>query len=122
MMKLAMATGVALALGLGAAAAQTTSPGTSGAGSAMQMTQAECQSLWSKIDAQNTGSASQTQVQQYVKDFKSADANSDGRLSSSEFQNACQRGLVQSAATGNSGATGTGSGTTGSGATGGSSR
>jgi hypothetical protein len=60
----------------------------------------------------------QAQAQPYMTDFKQADANSDGQISSSEFMSACQRGMVRdTAATG--GGTGTGgAGTTGTGGTG----
>lgn len=99
----------------GAALAQTS--GTPSGQSGQQMSQAECQSIWSKADAQSAGSLTQTQAQSYVTDFKSADANNDGRLSSTEFQSACQRGLVRSSA-----ATGTGTGGSGMGGSGATSK
>lgn len=107
-MKLIVATGLALAICIGAAAAQssgksnTTTP-------AMKMSQAECQQVWGKIDASKSGSASQAQSQAYVTDFKQADTNADGRLSSTEFQSACDKGLVHSSAS-----TGAGSGSSSS--------
>lgn len=106
-----LATGFALSVGIGAALAQTTpSPSTSGSATgAMQMTQAQCDSLWNKVDASNSGNVTQAQAQSYVADFKSADANNDGKLSSTEFRNACARGIVKDTAT-----TGSGSGTSGS--------
>jgi hypothetical protein len=112
--KFALAAAASILLA-GGALAQTsgstpgsTSGSTSGA-AGQKMSQAECQTLWSKVDAQSSGSVTQAQAQTYVSDFKSADANNDGRLSSTEFQSACQRGLVRSSA-----ATGSGSGTGGS--------
>lgn len=131
MRKTIMATGLALVLGSGAALAQTsTSPSAPGSSGGMQMTQAQCDSLWNRIDTGQSGSVTQSQAQNYVTSFSTADANSDGRLSKAEFTNACQRGQVRDTAstgsgTGTTGATGgmsgsgtTGSGTTGSGATG----
>lgn len=103
-MKLIMATGLALAIGIGAAAAQSSGKSTAPA-PAMKLTQAECQQVWGKIDASKSGAASQAQAQAYVTDFKQADANADGRLSSTEFLSACDKGLVHSSAS-----TGAGSG------------
>jgi hypothetical protein len=92
----------------GAAYAQTSPAPKPGAG-ALKMTQAECQSLWNKLDASKAGSVSEAQAKAYVIDFKSVDANSDGKLSQTEFQAGCEKGQVHSSAT-----TGTGSGTSGS--------
>lgn len=78
---------------------------------AVKMTQAECQSIWNKADAAKAGSLSSAQSQPYVSDFKSIDANGDGKLASSEFLAGCQKGLVHDSAS-----TGAGSGTSGSGA------
>lgn len=106
-MKIVAAAGLALALGIGTAAAQTTSPGASGA---QKMSQVECQQIWSKLDTSKAGSVSQSQATSYVTDFSKADANSDGRLSSTEFTSACNSGLVrQSAATGSGSGSGSGS-------------
>lgn len=102
-MKLIAATGLALIIGIGTAVAQTSS--TPGAAGAQKLSDAQCQQIWSKLDSANAGSVSQTQATTYVSDFKQADANNDGRLSSSEFTSACQRGLVRDSA-----ATGAGSG------------
>lgn len=83
---------------------------------AAQMNAAECQAVWKKVDAGGSESVTQTQAQPYVTDFKAVDTNADGKLSSSEFNSACAKGLVQSsassgAATGASGAGSTSSGT-----------
>lgn len=94
----------------GAVQAQTTTapkPGTS----AMKMTQAECQSLWNRVDASKGGSITQTQAQPYVTDFKALDTNNDGKLSQAEFQSGCDKGEVHSSATTGSGS-GTGTSTT----------
>jgi hypothetical protein len=74
----------------------------------MKMTQAECQSLWNRADAGKSGSVSEAQAKAYVTDFKAVDANSDGKLSQTEFQAGCDKGQVHSSAT-----TGPGSGTGG---------
>lgn len=111
MLKKALVAAGILAASMGVAAAQTTGGGT-------QMSQAQCQSLWNRINTAGGDSVTQTQVSNYVRDFQAVDANSDGRLSSAEFMAACSRGQVQdTAATGTSpGTTGTpGTGTPGSG-------
>jgi hypothetical protein len=48
---------------------------------------------------------SEAQAKSYVTDFKSVDANSDGKLSQAEFQSGCDKGQVHGSAT-----TGPGSG------------
>lgn len=109
MMKSIVKAGIAsaaLAASFGLALAQT---GSAPGASAQKMTQAECQTLWNTADASKAGSLTQSQAQAYVSDFKSADANNDGRLSSAEFQSACQKGMVRGTAS-----TGGSSGTNGS--------
>jgi hypothetical protein len=110
MLKSILTAGAIVFLGVATANAQTTgTKGTTGTTGAQQMTQAECQSIWSKADASTTGSLTQSQAQAYVSNFDSADTNNDDKLSSAEFLAACQKGMVKDTAT-----TGTGSGTTGS--------
>jgi len=108
---------VALGLFSGAALAQTTSPSSKSTG-ATKMSQAECAALWNRVDSSKTGSISETQAQAYVTDFKAVDTNGDKKLSQSEFQAGCDKGLVHSSA---STGAGTGSmapgGTTAPGAT-----
>jgi hypothetical protein len=116
MLKSALTTGAILFLGIATATAQTTGTTGGSTGAAQQMTQAECQSLWSRADAGSAGSLTEAQAQPYVTNFSSADTNSDGRLSSDEFLAACQQGMVRDTATTGAG-TGTGTTTgTGSGA------
>ena len=91
-----------LTIGGGYAFAQTSTGGT-------QMSRADCQAIWGKADASGKGSLSATQAQSYVTDFKSVDANADGKLSSAEFLNGCQKGLVSDSAS-----SGAGSGSSGS--------
>ncbi len=83
---------------------------TGGTTSGQKMSQAECQTMWNTADSSKSGSLTQTQAQTYVTDFKVADTNNDGRLSSTEFLAACQQGHVRGSAS-----SGTGSGTTGTG-------
>lgn len=112
---------IALAASCGLAFAQTGS-GTSTTGGA-QMSQAECQSLWNTADSSKAGSLTQSQAQAYVSDFKTADANNDGRLSSTEFQTACQKGMVRgTASSGGSTGSSSGSGSMGSGSSGGAAK
>jgi hypothetical protein len=101
----------ALAIGLamgGVAYAQTSTAPTAKSG-AMKLTQAECQSIWNRLDTAKAGNVSEAQAKQYVTDFKSVDANNDGKLSQAEFQSGCDKGQVHSSAT-----TGPASGTNGS--------
>jgi hypothetical protein len=98
----------ALALMLGGAAFAQTPPGASPGAGATKMTQAECQSLWNRLDSAKSGSVTEAQAQAYVTDFKAVDANSDGKLSQAEFNAGCNKGQVHGTAT-----TGPGSGTNG---------
>lgn len=87
----------------GLAHAQTTPAPKPGA---MKLSQAECQSLWNRLDATKSGSITAEQARPNVTDFKAVDANNDGKLSQTEFQAGCNRGQVHGSAT-----TGPGSGT-----------
>jgi len=71
---------------------------------AMKITQAECQSLWNRLDAAKSGSVAQSAAQAHVADFKAVDANNDGKLTQAEFQAGCDKGLVQGSASSGSGA------------------
>lgn len=127
MTKLIGASALALVMAMGGAAlAQSGTSGTSGmsgksgtsatTGSGMtKMSQSECESVWSRLDASKSGKVSEAQAQTYVTDFKSVDTNNDGQLSRAEFLAGCDKGMVKSAAAGTgssmggSSATGTGS-------------
>jgi hypothetical protein len=87
----------------GPAFAQTSPTQKSAPGGAMKMTQSECDAAWKRLDTGNSGSVAQAQAQSAVSDFKTADSNSDGKLSQTEFRQACNRGLVRSSATTGSG-------------------
>jgi len=61
------------------------------------MSQAEvaaCNTSWTKLEGNKTGSISQTQAKSAVKDFNSVDTNKDGKLTQAEFTEACRKGLV----------------------------
>lgn len=90
-------TAVAFGLLGGAAFAQTNSP-SAGAKGATKMTQAECAALWNRVDTSRAGSLSEAQAKAYVTDFKALDTNHDNKLSQSEFQAGCDKGLVHSSA------------------------
>jgi len=90
-------TAIAFAMFGGAAMAQTKSP-SSGSTGAMKMSQAECSALWNRIDSTKAGNISESQVKAYVTDFKALDTNGDHKLSQSEFQAGCDKGLVHSTA------------------------
>jgi hypothetical protein len=80
--------------------------------SSMKMSQVDCDAAWMKLDSGNTGNVSQMQAQGLISDFKTADANRDGKLSQMEFRQACNMGLVSSTATtGPAGGTAAGAGT-----------
>jgi hypothetical protein len=101
MLKPFTAGSAAVAVGLLAgslAFAQTSAPKAPGA-PAMKITQAECSSLWNRLDAAKSGSVSEAQARAHVTDFKAIDANSDGKLSQTEFQAGCDKGQVRSSAT-----------------------
>jgi len=100
-MKIVASLAAALALGLAVPAlAQTTTTPKSGT---TKMSRADCTAAWTKLDASKVGSVSESQAQGVVTDFKAADANSDGKLTQTEFMAACDKGLVTASA-------GTGSG------------
>jgi hypothetical protein len=87
----------AIAFGMlgGAAIAQTKSPAPTGAA---KMSQAECAALWNRVDSSKAGNLSESQAKAYVTDFKALDTNGDKKLSQSEFQAGCDKGLVHSTA------------------------
>jgi hypothetical protein len=114
---LAAIAGLALA---GSAFAQTPPPGGGAGGAAgatgQKLSQAECEAVWNKAAGSGAAtSLSQLQAQAHVKNFASIDQNNDGQLSRTEFNQGCDKGLVQSGA-----ATGAGSGASGAGSSPGS--
>ena len=105
-MKIASSIALATLLMAGPAYAQTTTAPKAGT----KMSQSDCTAAWTKLDTAKSGSVSQTQAQGVVTDFKTADANHDGKLTSAEFMSACDKGLVTaSAGTGSAGRGMTGS-------------
>ena len=75
-------------------------------GGSMKLTQAQCTSVWNKLDAAKSGSVTMAAAQPHVTDFKAVDTNNDGKLSQTEFTAGCDRGLIHETAS-----TGPGSGT-----------
>ena len=103
MTKIGLAAGLAVLIGMsGTAIAQD-------AAKATKLSNADCQGIWSKADSSGAGSLSSAQAQPFVTNFKSVDANSDGKLSSDEFLAGCQKGLARDSAS-----SGTSSGASGS--------
>jgi hypothetical protein len=90
-------TAIAFGLLSGAAVAQTMSP-SSGTGGATKMSQAECAALWNRIDSGKAGNVTENQVKAYVANFSALDTNGDKKISQSEFQAGCDKGLVHSSA------------------------
>ena len=74
----------------GTAFAQTSPSGST------KMSQADCTSLWSSLDASKAGSLSEVQSKNAVSNFTSADTDKDGKLSQTEFMTACNQGGVTS--------------------------
>ena len=90
----------------GPLAAQTsTVPGTSGN---IKMSHSECDAVWSRLGGPATDNLARAQAETSVSDFKKADINNDGKLSRTEFQQACDTVLIRTSAS-----TGTGTGTNG---------
>ena len=81
---------------LAGAIAASTAFGAYAAGA--QLSQAECDTLWSQANPSGAPTITQAQAQPYVTNFKAADANGDSSLDQSEFSAACKSGLVKSSA------------------------
>jgi len=105
--KLATLTGLALLLTAGYAfAAEPPRPSTAGApptaspstasGPTTVLDDATCQDIWAKVVG-GGNSLSYQQAGPYIKNLKLADPDSDNEISKTEFLDACQKGLVQSA-------------------------
>jgi EF hand len=96
---------IVAAVVLGGLAYAQTTPAPKPGGGAMKLSQAECLSLWNRLDTAKSGSITAAQARPHVTDFKAVDANNDGKLSETEFRTGCERGQVHASAT-----TGPGSG------------
>lgn len=103
------ASAIVAAVALGGLAYAQTTPAPKQGGGATKLSQAECQSLWNKLDSAKSGSVSAAQARPHITDFKAVDSNNDGKLSQTEFQTGCDRGQVHGSAT-----TGPGTGAPGS--------
>ena len=68
------------------------------AAQATKMSQAECQSIWNRLDTAKLGSVTEAQAKSYITDFKVVDTNKDGKVSQAEFKAGCDKGQVQSMA------------------------
>jgi hypothetical protein len=64
----------------------------------VQLSLAECNSIWNQANPSDADTITQSQAEPYVTDFKAANPDGDGTLSQIEFQKACQAGLVRSSA------------------------
>lgn len=59
----------------------------------------ECESIWkSALGSNAAGDLDSTKAMPYVSNFKLADQNADGKLTSDEWSVACDKGWVKSAA------------------------
>ena len=81
-----------LFIGVPAALAQKT-PG-------MKLSAAECTATWNKLDGAKSNGVTESQAQGTVMNFKAADANNDGKLTETEFKEACDKGMVIAGGTG----------------------
>jgi hypothetical protein len=64
----------------------------------MQLSKAECDSLWNQVNPSGAATITESQAQPYITDFAAANPDGDGTLDSNEFFQACSNGLVQSSA------------------------
>jgi hypothetical protein len=92
----------------------------------MKLAKAECEAAWKKANPTNKPKISAGQANPFIADLKAANTNGDGAIDQSEFQAACDKGLMRSAmkappsgGAAGSASTGSGAGTEGAGAAGG---
>jgi hypothetical protein len=62
-----------------------------------QLSQAECDTLWSQANPAGAPAITESQAKHYVTDFKAANPDGDGSLDQNEFSAACKNGLVTGA-------------------------
>ncbi|MEZ5843870.1 MAG: hypothetical protein R3D27_09060 [Hyphomicrobiaceae bacterium] len=95
-----------LAIGLSGAAYAQSSSSSGATAQGQKMSDAQCQTLWQRVNPSSTPSVSRAATMGYIQDFSSADKDSNGQLSSGEFMAACRDGKVSGTAS-----TGAGGGT-----------
>jgi hypothetical protein len=78
-----------------AGAPQSASPSSS-SGPTTVLDDAKCQDIWAKVVG-GGNSLSYQNAGPYIKNLKLADPDNDNEISKTEFLDACQKGLVQSA-------------------------
>lgn len=64
----------------------------------MKLTDQQCTTLWTTAMGSSTGDLTMEKAKPYIKDLKSADTNSDSKLSATEWKDACAKGWVMSSA------------------------
>lgn len=69
----------------------------------LKLTKTQCETLWSQALAGSKGDLSMDKAKPYATDFKKADTNSDSKLSATEWMDACNKGLIKTAALSNPG-------------------
>ena len=77
-------------------AVPTQTPSSSGRPSAI-LSQNECDDIWGKA-VQGSNTLTAESAAKYISNFKLADSDHDGRISQSEFRDACSKGWVQAQA------------------------
>jgi len=81
--------GLAVGLSMSGSALAQKAPGN------VKLSQAQCLSLWKKVNASGAPTIDASQAQGYVTNFTAADPDNDGTLTQTEFQTACAKGMVQ---------------------------
>ena len=94
-MKAVIITTLELMLSSGLAyAADTQSPSGPTSGHPTVLTDTECNGVW--MDAVSGGDVlTGDKAGGYISDFKQADADQDGKISQTEFKEACKKGLIK---------------------------
>jgi EF hand len=94
-MKAVIITTLGLLLSSGLAyAADTQSPSGPTSGHPTVLTDTECNGVW--MDAVSGGDVlTGDKAGGYISDFKQADADQDGKISQTEFKEACKKGLIK---------------------------
>lgn len=66
--------------------------------SAQKMTKAQCETLWKQAGAGASGDLTMDKAKPYAANFKDVDVNGDSKLSSTEWMDGCNKGLIRTAA------------------------
>jgi predicted lipid-binding transport protein (Tim44 family) len=97
MHKLITVTAFAIGLGLALPASAQQQPGTPGSqpGAKAPVQAQDCQAMWKKADLNNDGFLSDKELDKFRAVLANVDTDKDGKISQSEFTNACQKGQLK---------------------------